>query len=780
MDLNKLIDYAINKSGEQTNLEFEIRFGKYNISSNIKPCQFLSVYNLCKLKTHTLISETFYATGKEPVRHRVTYADEKNLIRDFFNKPAHTESDISSIVKKYAKNKSTEIYISKNKLMRESNILCSADIAIENTRQKPTEPETLKKYKLRSSSLENMWMYDLTILLLHDLKTGKSGIFYEIEIEYIHTAVIKNKYTAEDINTCANKIINNITTIIDCAKISDIEIEIKYNLFNAVVTLERQNLPLLQNAYYSVVDKADGERKFVYIDKKGVVFQFNPTEVYISKTQIASNAKNIESLIDCELIKLPNGELRFYGFDLLFFNGIDYRNYNLEERLSLLEKVIKDLNQTKSEYKYCMKKFYTAEVFKTASKLWNERSKLFPYNLDGLIFTPVRGAYLGNLPNFKYKPLVSIDVRTMFYDGFTEFYAAGHPIESNGRIINEYKINNKIYYKSRVTLNDPVLKSMGVVNDRGILGFHGRLDVDITKIVEMEFDPRERKWKYLRIRDDKENPNAFRTILSALNAIKDNITIEEISKLTHIKSPYELNDKSCFVKSGFNFPKDSSISSFYTYAYSCLLPAVSSILVIGCDLSLLKSLIASKYKEIVIIEPNCLEVYGRIKSEGYEGLMEACGDNRIKIIWGSGLYAYNKKDQAIINKYKKFDCIFIKSFESVDPKQCNKYIEDMQKMSDKIIGIFISGDELLLHLKTQDCIIMRNKELHPLWKLYKNKVKRIQNSFIEEPHTVILDKDIKTKKLESLTAFYQNYKKTGHILTDQEYIIPSITKYFII
>ena len=939
MNLSNLINYSMNKSINNTdkyNIEFEIRFGKYNnISSNIKQNTFFKIYKLDgtnainKLKSHTkiytLTSETFFnTTDKEPIRQRIIYTDSKNLIKSMFDKNIILKNSnqknttymnsnqknttsmnsnqknttymnsnqkntneiskncIMDIVNTYSSQKVNDgdkLYVSKSKIMKgDINNLFKAEIVGEHIHNStPNTDEIMKKYKLRCSWLEDMWMYDLTILLIDDLKSGKSGIFYEVEIEYNHNAVIKNKYTHENVLDSAVKIINSITTVIDCAKISDIDVEIKYSLYNAVETMERTRIPLLQTALYSVVDKADGERKFIYIDMDGNIFYFNPTEGYITKIPLVKNTKITlgGTLIDCELIKVSKDDSRFYGFDLIFFKNEDCRNYNLNERLILLNKTITELNKCDktSGYKYAIKKFYTDDVFKNAANIWENREKLFPYNLDGLIFTPIRGSYLGNLPNLKYKPLVSIDVRIMYHkdNNFTEFYANGYPIEIKGKIINAYKDHKtqKTYYKSRVNLNDNQLKNMGAVNNKGVLGVVGRVEnmPDMVDIVEMEFEPSEKHWKFLRTRPDKETANAFKTIVSALNAIKDNITIEEISKLKHIKSPYELcSGAECFTKMGFNFTSAtiaSPLCSFYKYAYTNIIglagsPSYKTILVLGCDLCLLNSLIESKYEEIVIIESNCLEVYGETKSEGYQGLLETINkfnennenksnennkikSNRIKIIWGdtnisNGLIAFNKKGQSDLNNYKKiiFDTVFIKSFEKslckdgdytkdnkFDLTNYNKYMNNLNKLTKNVIGLFMSGDKILEHLENQDCLIMRNKDLHPLWKLYldsdsipdliklkesyvtlsifKNNdivktfnIQRMQNSFLSETYPVIFDnnivdilKEFKSKSINSfkcgsLKSFYTDYKKSNNNITDYDYILADINKYFIL
>ena len=857
MDLSKLINYAMEHGSENTeqyNMEFEIRFGKYNrISSNINQNSFLQIYHKSiGKKIFQYIDETFYDTkDKDPIRQRIIHNDNNNLIKSMYDESDTINQDtINKLINIYGKMPSHKTYISKNKIMKIelSNIVKAEIVGEHNHKQyNGSTIEKLKKHKFRCSWLEDMWNYDITIILIIDQINNKSGIFYEVEIEYNHSSIIKNKYTFDDILTATTKHINHITTIIDCTKLQDVELEIKYSLFNAVQTMERSNLEILQNALYSVVDKADGERKFIYIDKTGSIFHFNPTDGFINKIIIVKNTKikMHNTLIDCELIDINNVKT-FYGFDLLFFNNSDYRNYNLNERLELLNQTINELHKIDklSGYKYAIKKFYTNDVFKNAEKIWKNRAKLFPYNLDGLIFTPIRGSYIGNLPNLKYKPLVSIDVRLMYRrdTDFTEFYSHGYPQEIRGNIVNAYTDNktNKIYYKSRVSLNDDKLKSLGVVNSSGILGSIGRINnlSDMIDIVEMEFDTESRKWKFLRTRPDKEVPNAFKSIVSALNAIKDNITIDEISKLKHIKSSFEnvSGIKECFIKSGFNFTNNSissPVCSFYNYAFKNIIDSMKceNILVLGCDMCLLNALINSRCKNILIIESNCLEVYGETKSEGYRGLIEILKSNKsaknIKIIWGdinisNGLKSYNKSDQIELNKYKKsaFDSIFISSFENslfnaekFDKTRYEKYMNNLKLLvTTNIIGLFLSGDRILSHLDKQDCLLLRNKELHPLWKVYVNnknmakykkdidifkikenikmvEIQRIQNSFIQQYQPIVFEENInnalnmygiKQLKINTIKSFYSEYKKSeNEKLNDYDCIITDLTRYFI-
>jgi hypothetical protein len=825
MILDKLINYAI--ASNDVNMEFEIKFGKYSrLSSNLTQKIFFNIMAIAsgKSRSYQLIDETFY----DDIRLRVIYADSA-LVKNMFDNPANISTEsINKLVSTHkAQGKSITRFIKKEKIRQIKPVRTpnyKADIVIENildehaakTKIGNTAPK-LRKYKMRCSWVDGMWRFDCTIALIHDLKSGKCAVFYEAEIEYINSS--KAKY--EQLLEKTGELINAVTTIIECSSFSNpVDIPIKYGMFNSVVTLERIDLAKLEAANYAVVDKADGERKFVQVDSKGNVYQFNPTEVIPDKQSMGKcSLKN--TLIDCELV-----DGVFYAFDLLFCAGKDYRSHNLPERLGALSKVVGSLGK-----KFKVKKFYLDNVFANAKKLWDNRAKLVPYELDGLIFTPIRGAYVGNLPNLKFKPKVSIDVRVMYNrrDDFTEFYPHSYPIVRDGQVINEYadRKSGKVFYKRRFNLNDSTLKSMNVVNKYGALGISGHLDEvkqNMIDIVEMEYDPATSKWIYLRTRPDKEVPNAYKTVLSAITAIKDNITIGDIGKLKHKKSVYERiggETASCFSPIGFNFDASSitgELCRFYSEAYCNMLNSAKgkSILVLGCDACLLNGLINSNYADITIIEDNCLEVYGCSKSEGYMGLLETVGltgtKKKINIIWGDSvaIKAYNKQGRGLLSNAlksnkQKFDTIFINSFESclIESNKFSKkkydgvmsIVKQLLKPSGKLMGIYLSADQIMKCV-AKPCIITRNKDLHPLWKLnttelkkYKKadlfanvpqmlEIKRLRNSFVAECQPVVFDANIASLVKEAKCGSIKSLSKER--LGQYDSIIASLTKYFIV
>lgn len=846
--LLNLINYVLqnyHKFNNKNQLEFEIRFGKYNrISSNIKPAAFIKLVNsYTGVKHFQLIDETIYDNGKSSIKKRIHYKDYQNLLKKSFDYDKIDENidearihELLEQLKNKEKNPKT-LYISKELIGKKVSMDgYNASISTEITHDTFTETANIltKKIKLRCSWTDEMWIHDLTIVLIG---TDTKGIFYEVEMEFDIDYLTKKRDMDLILDNTVSQI-NKIMTIIDCSKISGVEIEMRYGIFNAVATLERSDINKLQKAEYAVCDKADGERKFVFIDDKKNVFYFNPIEGIITKHLIKNIKLDMpDTLIDCELI---NDEF-FYGFDILFYKGVDCRNNDLIHRLSLLSQVIDALNRTeikdkkkdkKKQKRFNIKTFYTDDVFKNAANIWNNREKLFPYNLDGLIFTPAKGSYLGNLPNLKYKPLVSIDVRIMYNRDadFTEFYAMGYPIEIKGRVVNMFidRTTKKTYYKHKVTINDFKLKEMGVVNNNGVLGIKGRVEnqPDMLNIIEMEFVPHD-GWKFLRTRPDKEVPNAHKSIISALNAIKDNITIEEISKLKHIKSPLELiRDKKCYDKIGYNFISPnitSEICEFYTYAYLNILDIKGkSILVLGADLCIFNALLKSAYTDICIIEDNCMEVYGETVSEGYMGLKEYYRNNHssknIEIIWGDtnisgGLKSHTKDGKKFLEKCKKFDVVFINNFSSAlyngnkfDSSMFNKYVKTLSHLTTNVIGIFVNGDKVKSINEKQDCIIMRNDKLHPLYKIFLNgqitpykhddifkeapillEINRLQNSFLSEHQPLLFEKNIrhvlksaniKINDLYAIKSFFPEYRKNNKKLNEYDAIIAEITYYF--
>lgn len=162
-------------------------------------------------------------------------------------------------------------------------------------------------------------------------------------------------------------------------------------------TLQKDQLSLLFKELYSVTDKADGDRFFMFIDAKGYVTFIDNNINNILKTDLKSNSY-INCLIDGELIRVTENyhtsKISFHAFDIVFYNGQDLRGdeeFLLKQRLELLSTVVSSLPEN-NYYDIKLKKFIYRNVFMGSDIIMkNVQNK--PYKNDGLIFTPMNEPY---------------------------------------------------------------------------------------------------------------------------------------------------------------------------------------------------------------------------------------------------------------------------------------------------------------------------------------------------------------------------------------------------
>jgi hypothetical protein len=192
------------------------------------------------------------------------------------------------------------------------------------------------------------------------------------------------------------------------------------------LTLQMENIvsPVDQSivanirANYCVTDKADGERKLLFISKDGKLYLID-TNMNVMFTGMATAEKTMyNSIVDGENIlhdKHSNTIHLYAAFDVYYINKRSVREYpfvslNIEEnenkqRLLLLQKmielmkpksVVEKKTKTSVSTDFCVKckMFEIARpdktIFECCSKiLSNVKDELYEYNTDGLIFTPI-------------------------------------------------------------------------------------------------------------------------------------------------------------------------------------------------------------------------------------------------------------------------------------------------------------------------------------------------------------------------------------------------------
>ena len=164
---------------------------------------------------------------------------------------------------------------------------------------------------------------------------------------------------------------------------------------------------------YCVTDKADGERKLLYINKTGKIYLINTQCAIEFSGAVTNSEERFNTLLDGEHIKHnKNGSFSniYAAFDIYFLSGIDIRGLEfkgkktkskeLKYRWELLDNTLKSLNTTMinseqpSPLRIQIKTFYDiteeTSIFKACETIQkNIDADNYEYNTDGLIFTPL-------------------------------------------------------------------------------------------------------------------------------------------------------------------------------------------------------------------------------------------------------------------------------------------------------------------------------------------------------------------------------------------------------
>ena len=167
---------------------------------------------------------------------------------------------------------------------------------------------------------------------------------------------------------------------------------------------------ILQN--YTVTDKADGQRRLLYVAPNGRIYMIDTNMSCIFTGTMTKDKTYHDSLLDGEFIKYnKNGEYVgiYAAFDLYYLNGKSVREFSFipssaeeEEtkcRLPLLNHYIRGLKpvpivETANACGFVIrcKQFYSSNevsIFHGCSTILSKvRDGSYEYNTDGLIFTP--------------------------------------------------------------------------------------------------------------------------------------------------------------------------------------------------------------------------------------------------------------------------------------------------------------------------------------------------------------------------------------------------------
>ena len=168
---------------------------------------------------------------------------------------------------------------------------------------------------------------------------------------------------------------------------------------------------------YTVTEKADGERALLYIAKDGRVYMITYSLKVVFTGSKTKEKRCFDSILDGEFIMFGKNKKRLFlyaAFDIYYFGGMEKEAHvrqlpfatnddtALEDkyRLPLLQKFHEMLKlepvtqNSKCEFSMRVKHFETCNedkqsIFEASFRIW-EKHEHFDYEIDGMIFTPMK------------------------------------------------------------------------------------------------------------------------------------------------------------------------------------------------------------------------------------------------------------------------------------------------------------------------------------------------------------------------------------------------------
>jgi hypothetical protein len=307
---------------------------------------------------------------------------------------------------------------------------------------------------------------------------------------------------------------------------------------------------------YTVTEKADGERLLLYINNNGNVYTIDSSK-RVEGTGIIAKKEAYNSLLDGEYIhcnkRIDGVKKNLYAsFDIYYMNGEKLTSLPLIDdkkkcRYNEMLKMVDLLDVKNSSTEFMVKThYYKNDIYDDCKEILTNHRK-FPYEIDGLIFTPAKLAVYSYYPSmpveiktdmtwnsvFKWKPPEqnTIDFLVRFIgdvkkDGFKYRKFGLYIADKN--MLNDYNIKNvlnirykytnlealnnylettekdifKLFVPSKYYFTDNEFLIMDM-NTSGEVRAENNDKVETNTIVECRYDLTENKWIAIRVRTDK-------------------------------------------------------------------------------------------------------------------------------------------------------------------------------------------------------------------------------------------------------------------------------------
>ncbi|CAI5479663.1 unnamed protein product, partial [Closterium sp. Yama58-4] len=292
------------------------------------------------------------------------------------------------------------------------------------------------------------------------------------------------------------------------------------------VSLDLKNLQLLRQRLYYVTWKADGTRYMMLICPDGCYlidrnFRFRRVQMrFPARKPVDDWDVHRTTLLDGEMVvdELPGTgvqERRYLIYDLMMLDSMPLGDRPFAERFDLIEKEVvmprkmdaamnPIYDYSMEDFKVRRKDFY---MLSTVGKLLHDFIPKLSHESDGLILQGWNDAYVPRthegLLKWKYAHMNSVD-----------FCLKKSPDSKWVLLLSDRKTLRAL---PAAKFTHPGMSEEEAKELEG-------------KIVECCWKKDEGEWEFMRVRTDKEHPNAWHTYLKVMESIRDNITEEVLLK----------------------------------------------------------------------------------------------------------------------------------------------------------------------------------------------------------------------------------------------------------
>jgi hypothetical protein len=528
-------------SNVRPGVELEIRFGNFMYNKDTKKSNFVSnveqdfFYRLKKSFTENGTQQNIIKTTE------YIYQNDKGNIKRILNMNDNSETTmLKNTFKKY------DIYDFDFRLSLAKETVIQEDLNLEKY--------SLVREKTRTSFVLPFGSLDLTIVKETNVTNVTTVVKHEVELEITNVSD-SQKYIEQILAVILQTRQDNFFVISNYEKrnvLNQYKQLVNSNYFIGVQpeTLQKNGLSNLYKERYSVTDKADGERMFLFITKSKDVYFIDNNLNRVMKTNVKSEGGYFATLMDGELvINSTTRKIHFLVFDLMVYNEKDIRGnekYMLDTRINRFNHIVSTLNSppTLELYKVEAKKFYYKNVFLGSEKLLDDANNKF-YKNDGLIFTPMDEPYpltkkWTKLLKWKPAELNTIDFYSVKIDDNNWELYVQHTAGTNEQIPKKRESSTKVLFDVSKLCQSPTAidkMTFQTTFDNTLKDMTTNEPFQTNTVIEYRWDNTNSKFVPLRTRWDKTSNSKKHGNFSAVacdvwNNIHNPIHKEDLFRFT--------------------------------------------------------------------------------------------------------------------------------------------------------------------------------------------------------------------------------------------------------